>query len=565
MRKLLIALSIFYWLSGTSTVLAIKEFKLDYTSTYEIIQDNPTRVRHDIRIQNNLANIFTTNYTISVGSNKLEKISASDESGVLPISKKTNTNTTTIEVTINDPSIGKDQAKDLTISYTNPDIIEQNGKIREINIPKLANANEIDTYTRRLIVPKSFPPPSITLPVPTSVEQLENSTVYTFTGHKSESITLFFGDHQLYEIDLSYTISNPTLTTTDTEIAIPPDTAYQKIYLEKITPEPIIIRLDNDGNWLAIYSLEPQQSLDINVSLIAKVTAKPSFQPPPITLDNLTSSQQYWETTAPNIKSLANQLKDPKNIYNYLVNNFVYSYSRVTKGAKRLGASQAIINPTQAICTEFTDAFVALARSNNIPAREINGYAYTTNKNLRPLSLETDILHAWPEYYNTATKTWIQIDPTWGHTTGGIDYFSKLDFNHITFVIHGQESSYPYPAGAYKKSPNKKDINVKISTQEPKEIQDVKTAILTQASSAITTEKVAKITNKGNTSLINYQVMTENGEVYVEYLAPYSTVEIPLETKRALNKEKIPYNSLVLGIPPLLGIIFIYIKFKKNN
>ncbi len=63
------------------------------------------------------------------------------------------------------------------------------------------------------------------------------------------------------------------------------------------------------------------------------------------------------------------------------------------------------------------------------------------------MSLVKDVLHAWPEYYDESKKTWIMIDPTWGNTTHGMDYFSSLDFEHITFVIKGLSSTYPVPAG----------------------------------------------------------------------------------------------------------------------
>ncbi len=113
---------------------------------------------------------------------------------------------------------------------------------------------------------------------------------------------------------------------------------------------------------------------------------------------------------------------------------------------------------------EFTDLFIALARAAGIPAREIVGYAYTTNSRLRPLSLVADVLHAWPEYYDSEKQTWIPIDPTWANTTGGVNYFDKLDFNHITFAIHGFSSELPYAAGFYKRSgKNSKDVMVRFA------------------------------------------------------------------------------------------------------
>ena len=117
-----------------------------------------------------------------------------------------------------------------------------------------------------------------------------------------------------------------------------------------------------------------------------------------------------------------------------------------------MGALSALNNPTSAVCLEFTDLFVALSRAAGIPAREIDGYAYTNNAHDRPLSLTEDVLHAWPEYYDFDKKAWIMVDPTWGNTTGGIDYFNALDFDHIAFVIKGENSGYPIPAGGSRRT-----------------------------------------------------------------------------------------------------------------
>ena len=119
-------------------------------------------------------------------------------------------------------------------------------------------------------------------------------------------------------------------------------------------------------------------------------------------------------------------------------------------------------------CQEFTDLFIALARQKGIPARRILGYAYSNNEELRPVKLQTDILHTWPEYYNYETESWVQIDPTWGDTTGGIDYFNKFDLNHLILAINGVSSSLPYPAGSYLANEDERErkIFVDFSTEE---------------------------------------------------------------------------------------------------
>ena len=71
------------------------------------------------------------------------------------------------------------------------------------------------------------------------------------------------------------------------------------------------------------------------------------------------------------------------------------------------------------------------------------------------------MLHAWPEYWDESKNAWIPIDPTWGSTTGGINFFDQLDLRHFAFVAHGQDPDKPYPAGSYKLGENpQKDVYI---------------------------------------------------------------------------------------------------------
>lgn len=543
---------------------AAKEFTTYYVSTYIVDENGSTQVNHDITIKNNLANIFTTRYTLSIGSNRLENIVVKEEGKAVHPTINQTENSTTIDIEFATPAIGKEQEKHLTVSYTNEDIVSSVGRTWEINIPRLANANEAGQHKRILVVPDSFPEPTVVLPRPSAKENIPGKSVYTYDTNPTQSITLLFGDYQIYDLKLNYSISNPTIAKTETEIAIPPDTEYQQVFINKISPEPLRLRVDEDGNWLAIYALEAQEKKQITADLKIKVFPKPSFSFPEVekALKFLTRDQKFWEVNSDSIKNLADQLKTPANIYNYLADNFVYDYQRVAVGNERLGARQALEKPTAAICMEFTDAFIALARALRVPAREINGYAYSTNSSLKPLSLEMDVLHAWPEYFDSTNNTWIQIDPTWGNTTGGIDYFSKLDFNHITFVRHGQESTYPYPAGTYKQDPSKKDISVEISLEEPSPLINTQVTNKSKQSSPINESQTVVVKNVGNSSLRDHSVDINGELINIDYLPPYAEKEITVGKKNKLSLPK--FNILwLIPIPPLAGIVLIAKKFKK--
>jgi hypothetical protein len=82
-----------------------------------------------------------------------------------------------------------------------------------------------------------------------------------------------------------------------------------------------------------------------------------------------------------------------------------------------------------------------------------------------PVNLKSgDLLHAWPEFYDPFYG-WVQVDPTWG-ATSGIDYFTKLDTNHFALVVQGLSSEQPQPAGMYRFNDSDKLVEVDLAQNQ---------------------------------------------------------------------------------------------------
>lgn len=523
MKKFLLIFSVFVLLFATSkSAHAAGEFTTSFTSTYTIHPlQNETSVNHRILLTNNLAHIYATEYTLATSGEHLERPTASDESGNIVLTTAEQGGMTTLHTSIDRPAIGLGKTKTLNFSYQTNDTIEMLGNTTTINIPRLAHANEAQSYIR-IVKIQGFKDQQVLIsPLPSTTTEEGEYMVYTFIGHASESLTLLFGNNLTYKLNLTYELKNRELNGTDSELALPPDTGYQHIILDNIDPPPLDIHLDSDGNWLARYHLKSQETVRITAQLYATIYPTPTVYDPSNIAFIKSAHTKYWDNTAGNVLDLAAQLKTPENIYNYLTSNFTYNYAGIVKNAKRLGASNALASKTLVLCTEFTDSFVALARTNGIPAREINGYGYTTNTSLHPQSMNADILHAWPEYYDANKHAWISVDPTWGNTTGGIDYFNKLDFSHIVFVRHGIEDSYPLPAGAYKDTPDQKFVSIEIAQEIVKE--NPKYEI-----------KNKEVHNTGNIALINQVVSNNNQEITIPYLPPYGIFVLPVQENSSL-------------------------------
>ena len=535
-------LTLVFLVFSTASAKAENEFSVDANVTYKVQDSGKTIVTHDITLENNFSTLYATTYTLSLENIDTQNIRAYDAKSDLKTEIEKVGDKTTIKITFNNPVVGKSAKRHFLISYENSNFAVRTGEVWEISIPRLGNQDSFRNYQISLEVPNSFGLEAYISPKP----QTRNNHVYTFDKNSvtQTGITAGFGQFQVFSFNLSYHLENPLARNSETQIALPPDTAFQKVYLQKIDPKPDNVQIDSDGNWLATYKMSPRQRVDVVATGAVQIFAgfRPFPRPTQDTLNDNLKETQNWQINDPQIKALAEELKTPKEIYNFVTTKLNYDYARVQPNVQRMGALEALKNPSQAICMEFTDLFIAIARAAGIPAREINGYAYTENTELQPLSLVADVLHAWPEYYDKEKGAWIPIDPTWGSTTGGVDFFSKLDLRHFTFVIHGKSDTKPYAPGSYKLGPNpQKDIFVSFGKLPQDRIS------IPQISGTI---KDVKITNPGPAALYSiyptvYFDEKQNNRDYIDILPPYSSYNMNID---------IPFSLLGKSTPDVVKI-----------
>lgn len=465
MKWLIVVLAIALFIPRPA--LAVSEnFKTSYDITYTVSDDGNTHVVLKAKLTNTTSQFYASSYQVSVGFAKIHNLKAFDEDGeIIPKVSKTEDGQS-IKLTFNKKVVGISKNLPFSLFFDTKEVAQKLGEVWEVNIPGITNQDAFEDLSVHVRVPESFGQPTFIKPKPANTINLD----YNKEGLGKSGISLGFGNKQYYAFNLKYHLKNDNIFPIQTEIALPPKTGYQDVVIDSIDPKPNDIRIDTDGNSLAKYSLPTSKNLDITVKGRVVVNLKPKNQPLSSKLEREYLKQKpYWETNK-KIHELAKSLKTPDAIYEYIVKNLVYDFSRVTGNSPRLGAKAVLDNPNSAVCLEFTDLFVAIARAAGIPSREVDGFAYTQNPKQRPLSLIKDILHAWPEYYDKNRKSWIMIDPTWGNTTGGLDYFYTLDFDHIAFVIKGISSTYPIPAGGYKIEGLTDVKDVEISFTEPFEI-----------------------------------------------------------------------------------------------
>jgi hypothetical protein len=531
MRKLFLILATFFFLAHTPAYAADDKFDISSDSTLTVQDTGKTTVAQRITISNNTEYYYTPSYGMTYSYKNIDAISVyTATGGSLPYTVSDTDEGKKIEINFPYKNVGLNQRNAFTIQFTTDEIAKKSGSIWEITVPGVKNIDDFADYSVHVAVPQKLGKPSIIKPRENYTYQ-GNTLTFEKKSIGESGIFVVFGDQQYYGFNLDYHIQNTNLFPIKTEVALPPSTGYQDVLINSIDPAPQDVYQDADGNWLAQYSLSPQQKQTIHVKGVTRLNLSPHAQS--LTGDarkKYTAAQPYWETSSSEVQKAAAGLKNARDIYNYVVKTLSYDYSKVSENTSRNGARKSLLKPDNSVCLEFTDLFVALARAKGIPARAVEGYAYTENDKLRPLSLVKDVLHAWPEYYDDAKQAWIAVDPTWGNTTGGTDYFDVLDFDHVAFVIKGSDSEYPVPAGGYKFAEDSQDVHmsfVKNTDYQPKSFIDMETSIPKTALSAFPIQGNVTVQNTGNIPLYNKTVKvttplnSRQNEYQISALPPY--------------------------------------------
>jgi len=441
-------------------------FSTTYKVNYQVSADESTKVILEIELKNKTSNYFASSYEILTGFENIRSINAQDTKGPLSYEVSKENESSLIKFDFNENAVGLGNSQKFRIEFVTDGIADHLGNIWEVNIPGVSDQASYDVFEAIVTVPQEFGEPSFIKPA-TNAKVSGNTLRFTKSDLGNSGISISYGDGQIYDFDLLYHLENLHIFPITREIALPSNNNYQEVRINQIIPRPIDVKIDEDGNWIAKYRLGPSEEYDVRVQGSAKVSHIPKKE---VISDQQRNkylkTDEYWETQNPEIVKLAKKLKTPENIYNFLVDNLTYDEKRVGETQIRAGAANALRDPKSAVCLEFTDLFVALARAAGIPSRAVEGYANTTNTAYRPLSAYKDVLHAWPQFYDFEKQSWIMVDPTWGNTTGGIDYFNVLDFDHFAFVVKGVDSDYPIPAGGYKSEENinDQDVNVSVGT-----------------------------------------------------------------------------------------------------
>jgi len=445
------------------------DFDTAYNIEYAIDSSLVVSVKENIGVINQNASAVPSSFIETITNISIYDIKvwdAKDKEIEPEVEIKEGQKETIVKIPIKDPAIGKGKKTQVTLFYKTKDLAGKTGRILNLHIPKAPVSNFMQEYNVQVKIPRDFGPQISVTPNPVEEKMEEEGYVLLYNKQSLEKygISASFGDYQIFDFELTYELQNNSFLAKNMSVTLPLQVEnYQEVSLLDITPKPLRLKKDGNGNVIASFKVGGKKSLDVKVAGKAKVytreTSAVNYDTDfviPKELNRFVKPQPYWETRDKEVLELAQSLtskdrgvtQNALSIYTYITKNISYDFEKAKEGGSltRKGALQTL-KDKKGLCLDFTDLFIALTRAAGIPAREVDGYAYAKDFGVTPTP-SIHLLHSWAQYYSPQMG-WVSVDPTWG-ATSGLDYFSKLDNNHLAFVIKGIDSQNPQPSAKFK-------------------------------------------------------------------------------------------------------------------
>ena len=222
-------LFIYFFLFPSKTYAGVP-YKVVYDANYIPTAENDFSVTLKINITNLRSDLYVHEFSLSFPRYfKVENIQGRFENQSITTKTKTDTTKTEISFSLPDNTAIKNTGTTVEITYIQKNGFKIVGTVAEVILPAIQSENS--TFNLKLEVPNGVSSHvALAKPQPSAV--ISNTIVWN--SITDQIVYIVFGRSQMYQTSLNYTLKNPDLVSRQTQIALIPETAYQKVYVQNI-------------------------------------------------------------------------------------------------------------------------------------------------------------------------------------------------------------------------------------------------------------------------------------------------------------------------------------------
>lgn len=381
-----------------------------------------------------------TYYTITIPQANIEpEIYSTNKGKKLEATIYNRTNSTDILVDFENQVITSEESARITLSYVqkydNANILELYSKVA-------------DTTTSKVFVtyPKNWGKTNWVSDQIENIKESDNSYVLTINKPDSDIVNLIFGEDIIYSFNISRALNNPSDVSNQFELLIPQDTEFQKVIIDQISIQPTQTLIDNSGNYILIYTLDPNSQIDLKISGYILMQQHEYYSNDLKTIYD--SNDLYWSLENRQIEDIEDYLVkhgiDDKNnksnliqyLYRYVVEELTPSTSATSlAGGPRRGASEVLQQPKDSTPEDYADVLRALCSYYEIPAIYTIGYVSDIS------SYQKDgMFHYWIQIYDN--ENWFILDP-YLEDFSKVSLYGRPQLDHISILNRTNNSISP--------------------------------------------------------------------------------------------------------------------------
>lgn len=324
-----------------------------------------------------------------------------------------------------------------SVEYTSQGLSDF-GQAKFIQLPSLAANLPVTSQSLRLAADLSLGFASVRGPAPVKTNVGIGQQLLDFADTDSQidrSIGVVFGESTRALITVKTTLKNNSWWWKDVVLTLPPDTNQQTVRLDSIEPKPSNVRLDRDGNILAVYRLGPLGQKEVSAVVDANIrTLTYKLDNNGAIKDTDALLVERYTKLTDNWQPLGLELDiNGDKAANEAVRTVFDAVVEKTRADADIDQVLTLNDRTAPL--KYADWLVGELRSRMIPARVVIGLVFTDGERV----IAQPRTSAWAEVYVNGTG-WITLDP-WLAAHSGL--YGAADPLHVALGLWGLEDDRP--------------------------------------------------------------------------------------------------------------------------